>query len=70
MTIPLLKFNCAKYLLFDNDSTTSLFLESTPDPQCGAIIEKYKDRFLSCIDARAICQKDGDKGGHPQKAVL
>ena len=32
----------------------SLFLESSPDPQCGAIIEKYKDRFLSCIDARAI----------------
>ena len=31
-----------------------LFLVSTPNPQCGAIIEKYKDRFLSYIDARAI----------------
>ena len=33
---------------------TSPFLESFPDPQCGAIIEKYKDRLLSYIDARAI----------------
>ena len=32
-------------------------LESSPDPQCGAIIEKYKDRFLGCIDARAIARK-------------
>ena len=30
---------------------------STPDPQCGAIIEKYKDRFLVCIDARAIARR-------------
>ena len=35
-------------------SIISLFLESTPDPQCGAIIEKYKDKFLSYIDALAI----------------
>ena len=35
-------------------SIISLFLESFPDPQCGAIIEKYKDRFLSHIDACAI----------------
>ena len=34
-----------------------LFLESSPDPQCNAIIEKYKDRFLACIDARAIAKK-------------
>ena len=30
------------------------FLESFPNPQSGAIIKKYKDKFLSCIDARAI----------------
>ena len=35
----------------------SPFLASTPNPQCGAIIEKYKDRFLACIDARAIARK-------------
>ena len=34
-----------------------LFLEFFPDPQCGAIIETYKDGFLSCIDARAIARK-------------
>ena len=39
------------------NSIISLFLESTPDPQCGAIIEKYKDRFLACIDARAIARR-------------
>ena len=38
-------------------SVISLFLESSPDPQCGAIIEKYKDRFLSYIDACAIAKK-------------
>ena len=31
-----------------------LFLESFPNPQSGAIIETYKNGFLSCIDARAI----------------
>ena len=31
-----------------------LSLVSTPNPQCGAIIETYKDRCLSYIDARAI----------------
>ena len=35
----------------------SPFLASTPNSQCGAIIEKYKDRFLACIDARAIARK-------------
>ena len=35
----------------------SPFLESSPDPQCGAIIDKYKDRFKVCIDARAIARK-------------
>ena len=35
----------------------SPFPESSPDPQCGAIIKKYKDRFLVCIDARAIARK-------------
>ena len=34
-----------------------LFLESFPDPQCGTIIEKYKDRFLSYIDACAIATR-------------
>ena len=32
-------------------------LESSSDLQCGAIIEKYKDRFLSHIDAHAIARK-------------
>ena len=31
-----------------------LFLVSFPDSQCGAVIEKYKDRCLSYIDACAI----------------
>ena len=35
----------------------SSFLDFFPDPQSGAIIEKYKDRFLACIDARAIARK-------------
>ena len=35
----------------------SPFLASIPDPQCGAIIEKYKGRFLACIDARAIASR-------------
>ena len=30
---------------------------STSGPQCGAIIEEYKDRFLACVDARAIAKK-------------
>ena len=34
-----------------------LFLESTPDPQCGTIIEMFKEGFLACIDARAIVRK-------------
>ena len=38
-------------------SIISLFIESTPDSQCGAIIEKYKDKFLSYIDARAIATR-------------
>ena len=43
-------------MLFDYDYFHH-FLESSPEPQCGAIIEKYKDRFLTCIDARAIAKK-------------
>ena len=31
-----------------------LFLVSTPNPQCGASTENYKDICLSCIDASAI----------------
>ena len=39
----------------------SLFLESSPDPQCGAIIEKYKDRFLSCIDCAIVTRLEIEK---------
>ena len=34
-----------------------ILIESSPEPQCGAIIEKYKDRFLSYIDAHAIATR-------------
>ena len=58
MTIPLLKLNYTRYLLFDMIiSVISLFLESSPYTQCGAIMEEYKDRFLACIDACAIAKK-------------
>ena len=38
-------------------SCSSIFPNPLTDSQSSAIVEKYKDRFLSCIDAHAIVSR-------------